>query len=60
MASLFFFVGRRSVGSAIGHAFSSASLGFCIGLCGLQMCLTAKGGSQFQNDTHCPLLYCLH
>ncbi len=43
MPSLFFSVVCLSVGGAVGQAYSFASFGLCVGLCGLQMCMTAKG-----------------
>jgi hypothetical protein len=43
MPSLFFSVVCLSVCGAVGQAYSFASFGLCVGLCGLQMCMTAKG-----------------
>lgn len=43
MPSLFFSVVHWFVGGSVGQAYSFVIFGLCAGLCGLQMCMTAKG-----------------
>jgi hypothetical protein len=45
--SLFFSVVKLSISGTVGQAYSFVSFGLRVGLCGLQMCMTAKGWHSF-------------